>query len=87
MLSHNKILVDIAKEPPISQKTSFVAVEARKPLKVYTYPEVNLLESSSDRKSNFPVQKEYQLIARTHKHIIPHSLKILEYMLDIRPKL
>ena len=36
-------------------------------------------------KFNFSVRKEYQLIAKTHKHISLYSLKILEYMFDICP--
>ena len=38
-------------------------------------------------KFNFSVRKEYQLIAKTHKNIMPHSPQILEYMFDIFPKL
>ena len=67
LLSHNRILDDITKG------TTHQAT-----LRVYTYLEVDLRECSSDWKSNFPTRKEYQLIGRTHKHIIPHSLKILE---------
>ena len=77
-------------ELPISQKTYFVVIEATK--KEKHFKSVYMPRGRPTRvliklKSNFLIRKEYQLIAKTHKHITPRSPNILEYMFNIHAKL
>ena len=67
-------------EIPIRQKVTFVAIEVTK-----TTQSVHILRG---RHVRVLIKLKVQFLGtRTHKHIILCSLRILEYMFDIRPKL
>ena len=67
-------------EIPISQKASFVAIEVTKTTQSVHIPR--------GRHARVLIILKIQFLGtRTHKHIILCSLRILEYMFDIRLKL
>ena len=67
-------------EIPISQKASFVAIEVTKTTQSVHIPR--------GRHARVLIILKIQFLGtRTHKHIILCSLRILDHMFDIRPKL
>ena len=67
-------------EIPISQKASFVAIEVTKTTQSVHIPK--------GKHARVLIKLKVQFLGtRTHKHIILCSLRILDHMFDIRPKL